>query len=645
MKKSIVKRLIIIILASMLFSLLLNYYLQVRIACRDVLESSQELFWQIRQVLEDNEAETEQTKADFAENCLVRAKAAAYLVQYHPDMLKDQAEMEKVARLLQVDEFHIFDKEGNLYAGSEPQYFGLNFNSGEQMQFFLPMLEDKSLELCQEITPNTAEQKMMQYAAVWREDGEEIVQIGMEPDRVLEVMEKTELSYIFALVTVDPGVDVYAIDSGTHKVLGAMNPEHQGRKAEDIGIFVDRVTDENKLYTMTVDNEVKSCAFEERDGVILVRASDRQALFDGINRNTLLIGLYLLVLSLVIIFFITRYLDKYIIQSIYQINEDMMRIAGGTLDIALPEQPTPELSELSSHVNEMVKSILDTTNKLSLVLQRARVPMAVYEYNPGMERVMVTSRMKEILNLENDEAMFYDYRLFKKRMDEIRKNPVDAENAIFRIPGNEERYVRIDSFEYEKSILGIVTDMTPDILEKRCIEMERDIDLLTNLFSRRAFYNLIEELFSLDTELGDAAVMMIDSDNLKMVNDVYGHENGDLYLRAIGEILNGCRAEHKLASRLSGDEFALFIYGCSGRAELETYIGEILDAGKHRTVIVNKDIHIPVQFSAGWAFYPEEGRDIHHLLGIADERMYQNKRRHKMGKVRTESSMDAEEFL
>ena len=413
MKKSIVKRLIIIILASMLFSLLLNYYLQVRIACRDVLESSQELFWQIRQVLEDNEAETEQTKADFAENCLVRAKAAAYLVQYHPDMLKDQAEMEKVARLLQVDEFHIFDKEGNLYAGSEPQYFGLNFNSGEQMQFFLPMLEDKSLELCQEITPNTAEQKMMQYAAVWREDGEEIVQIGMEPDRVLEVMEKTELSYIFALVTVDPGVDVYAIDSGTHKVLGAMNPEHQGRKAEDIGIFVDRVTDENKLYTMTVDNEVKSCAFEERDGVILVRASDRQALFDGINRNTLLIGLYLLVLSLVIIFFITRYLDKYIIQSIYQINEDMMRIAGGTLDIALPEQPTPELSELSSHVNEMVKSILDTTNKLSLVLQRARVPMAVYEYNPGMERVMVTSRMKEILNLENDEAMFYDYRLFK----------------------------------------------------------------------------------------------------------------------------------------------------------------------------------------------------------------------------------------
>lgn len=66
-------------------------------------------------------------------------------------------------------------------AAHSRKYFGLNFRSGEQMQFFLPMLSDRSLELCQDITPNTAEQKLMQYAAVWREDGEGIVQIGMTP--------------------------------------------------------------------------------------------------------------------------------------------------------------------------------------------------------------------------------------------------------------------------------------------------------------------------------------------------------------------------------------------------------------------------------------------------------------------------------
>lgn len=109
--------------------------------------------------------------------------------------------MEKVANLLDVDEFHLFDPDGTLYGGSQPKYFGLNFRSGEQMQFFLPMLSDRSLELCQDITPNTAEQKLMQYAAVWREDGEGIVQIGMTPGRVLEAKKKNELSYIFSLLT------------------------------------------------------------------------------------------------------------------------------------------------------------------------------------------------------------------------------------------------------------------------------------------------------------------------------------------------------------------------------------------------------------------------------------------------------------
>ena len=107
--------------------------------------------------------------------------------------------MQKIARLLQVDEFHLFDTQGNLYAGSEPKYFGLNFSSGRQMQFFLPMLKDYHLQMCQDITPNTAEGKLMQYAAVWREDRKGIIQVGLEPTTVLDSMKRTELSYIFSL--------------------------------------------------------------------------------------------------------------------------------------------------------------------------------------------------------------------------------------------------------------------------------------------------------------------------------------------------------------------------------------------------------------------------------------------------------------
>lgn len=58
------------------------------------------------------------------------------------------------------------------------------------MRFFKPLLTDKSLHLVQDITPNTAEAKMMQYSALWSKSGAFIVQIGMEPVNVLKATEK-----------------------------------------------------------------------------------------------------------------------------------------------------------------------------------------------------------------------------------------------------------------------------------------------------------------------------------------------------------------------------------------------------------------------------------------------------------------------
>lgn len=87
MKRMIRKKLSLIILAAILVSLLFNYAVQTRGARRDMLLTSQELFWQIQQILEQNAAETKQIEHDFKESCLVRAKAAAYIVQSRPDIV------------------------------------------------------------------------------------------------------------------------------------------------------------------------------------------------------------------------------------------------------------------------------------------------------------------------------------------------------------------------------------------------------------------------------------------------------------------------------------------------------------------------------------------------------------------------------
>lgn len=71
---------------------------------------------------------------------------------------------------------------------------------------------------------------------------------------------------------------------------------------------------------------------------------------------------------------------------------------------------------------------------------------------------------------------------------------------------------------------------------------------------------------------GACAMLMADADNLKQVNDRYGHQNGDRYLQGVARIFRSVCGEKSVLARLSGDEFAAFLYGCSNREELESLV-------------------------------------------------------------------------
>lgn len=632
MKQMIRKRLSIVILTTMLLTLVLNYFLQIQNARGRMYQDALDKFRQVEQILEENETDMEQLKSELKRDCFMRAKAAAYIVQNQPDVTGSQDEMEKIAKLLQVDEFHLFDTEGTLYAGSQPRYFGLNFNSGDQMRFFLPMLEDVTLEMCQDITPNTAEQKLMQYAAVWREDGKGIVQIGLEPVRVLDAMKKNELSYIFSMVTAENGSIILAADPETRRILGSTDEKLVGQDVEASGLDWEKIVSSEKGFRANVNGEDSYCVFTPSSSVILGIVRADEAMYRDVNRITLMVAMYLLLISLIMIAFISNYIDKYIVDGISSINSKLIKITNGNLDTEVEVKGAPEFMELSSQVNLMVRSILDSTNKLSWILEIAEVPIGVYEYNGDMKRVMATSRVADILMLPKEETkkLLSDCGLFEKKLDEIRQNPVRQEMDVYRLSGEHERFVRLESFAREHSILGMIIDVTGDVKERQRIKQERDMDLLTGLLSRRAFYRCMEELFTDPKALGTAVMFMADSDNLKGVNDQYGHQCGDQYLKEIAGILKSCGAANQVPARLGGDEFILFLYGGTDRNELQGYIDDIYKVMAGAIMAIGSDGRIPVSFSGGCAWFPEDGEDFHELLKKADNAMYEVKKARKV---------------
>ena len=114
--------------------------------------SANEMFRQVGLLIETNEKDMEEVKNDFSERCIRAADMAAYFVRYNPEVKDSLERTRELAKKLDVDELHYFSREGKICGGTHPEYYGLSFDSGEQMSFFLPMLQDPSLKLCQDLS-------------------------------------------------------------------------------------------------------------------------------------------------------------------------------------------------------------------------------------------------------------------------------------------------------------------------------------------------------------------------------------------------------------------------------------------------------------------------------------------------------------
>ena len=168
-----------------------------------------------------------------------------------------------------------------------------------------------------------------------------------------------------------------------------------------------------------------------------------------------------------------------------------------------------------------------------------------------------------------------------------------------------------------------------EALERRRIEHERDYDILTGLYNRQAFRRACEELFAHPEKLGHAALVMTDLDNLKQINDTYGHDWGDQYLRQTGRCLAQNVPTGTLCARLSGDEFLLFFYGYRSRGEIRRKLEELREALHASTSTLPNGSELHISISAGVAWYPKDSTNYNTLKKYADFAMYQVKHSEK----------------
>lgn len=594
---------------------------------RQARETAGETFYQIGQLLERNQKELAETKAAYRQTCLHNAEAIAYMIENTPSVLSSVEELKQIAKMMEVDEIHIFDTTGRIFAGTHPEYYDYTFDSGEQMRFFKPLLTDKSLRLVQDITPNTAEAKMMQYSALWSKSETFIVQVGMEPVNVLKTTEKNELSYLFTLFRVNPHANYYAVIGKTGEIVGSTDLSSVGKSLSEIGLDLDTIAAGKTAFHASVNGVRSYCVFREKNGNYIGRILSCREMYQSIPPITTVLAVCLITIALILSHVVTKYMNLYVVEGIRSVNEKLHSITQGNLDEMVDIQNSVEFSELSSYINRMKQSLLDNSKKMSYVLGKTNMYIGVYEYNHHMKRVRITRHVPRILCLEQAEAeaLSADYRQFQAFITALRQNPVDGETNVFSL---KERYVKLEELNKEDEIFGVVIDVTEEIRKRRKIEAERDYDLLTGLYNRRGLEIRLSALFSEPEALGCSAVVMIDADNLKTINDTYGHDAGDVYLKEIAGLLRDFGPKSCVSARLGGDEFILFLYRYGSEQELTDTIALLTELQNNSFADINNQARVPLQFSFGYSLTGRSA-DYEKLIKEADERMYENKRKRK----------------
>lgn len=173
-------------------------------------------------------------------------------------------------------------------------------------------------------------------------------------------------------------------------------------------------------------------------------------------------------------------------------------------------------------------------------------------------------------------------------------------------------------------VVGVIEDVTEQLASQARISHLAHHDALTDLPNRSAFNAELDERLELAQEaLTSFAVLSLDLDRFKEVNDVFGHPVGDMLMRAAADRL-AAEADGAFVARIGGDEFMILMPDNARREDMLTLAERLVE-------VIGKELEIDdylsqVGVSVGIAVYPDDGVDAATLLANADSALYRAKR-------------------
>ncbi|WP_226034551.1 sensor domain-containing protein [Aquibacillus saliphilus] len=223
-----------------------------------------------------------------------------------------------------------------------------------------------------------------------------------------------------------------------------------------------------------------------------------------------------------------------------------------------------------------------------------------------------------------------EFRMVKKT-----NNIIWVEDNIEPIIGGEGEITRV---------VASSRDITKRKLAEEKLKQLAYTDFLTSLPNRRIFEEVSQKAMDeVDRQaLNRMAILYLDGDKFKKVNDKYGHDVGDQFLIAVADRLREIVGEKEIISRIGGDEFAVLLPQITDDQEIEFMANRILQKMKEKFFVGKDSFHL--SFSIGSSIYPDDGDEVQAIMKNADKALYEAKclGRNRYVRYKNEKIVDAQ---
>lgn len=153
------------------------------------------------------------------------------------------------------------------------------------------------------------------------------------------------------------------------------------------------------------------------------------------------------------------------------------------------------------------------------------------------------------------------------------------------------------------------------------LEEERDVDMLTGIWNRRAFEREVDYLINSGT-IKNMVVIMVDLDKFKRINDGYGHETGDAYLKHFCNLISEYTEKNTIVGRRSGDEFFIFSYNFRELSQVEHNVAAFYEKLAKNPILLPDGTERVIGVSSGVVWTVDMNHDWREILCAADESLY-----------------------